>query len=158
MNYKYPFFILSLLLSCAPLSATVDTIRSALRHETINELSPLITPEDRENIVEIVEQLATNPDSDVILYLYSRGCGICQRETQILAERFPQISIIRINVEQFPEVATAYEYDANPSYAFYRKGVLIHRMRGFMHNPGFTNLVRDLYPEEVQETQSEAQN
>ena len=163
MNYKYSFFILSLLLSSAPIYSNLETIQGALHNKTINELSPLITPEDKENIVDIVQQLATNADNDVILYLYSRGCGICQRETQVIAENFPNILIIRINVEQFPEVAAAYGYDANPSYIFYKRGTdetnkatEIHRMRGFMHNPGFTNLVQGLYPQE--ETQPETQN
>jgi len=156
MNYKYSFFILGLLLSCAPLYSNLESIQGALHTRTINELSPLVIPEDKENIVEIVQQLATNSDQDVILYLYSRGCGICQRETQVIAETFPNILIIRINIEQFPEVGTAYAMDANPSYVFFRKGIEIHRMRGFMHNPGFTNLVQGLYPQE--ESQPEAQN
>lgn len=84
--------------------------------------------------------------NNVIVDFYAEWCGPCKSMSAIvsrLAPNYPTIKFIKINIDQFPELARSIKNI--PTFVFYKNGQQIHRFTGVMSQPDMVALIQKWY-------------
>jgi thioredoxin 1 len=88
------------------------------------------------------------PEQLVILNFTASWCGPCKRISpmlQTLATRLPQIAIVKIDVDECPDIAANFEVDAMPTFIFMKNGQQINKFAGADYNKLEEMTLRILY-------------
>lgn len=82
---------------------------------------------------------------------YCMPCKMMQPILDRVKEYYPNLEIEEINIEEFPEVAKAYQVSNIPTYVFEVDGLEVNRRVGAVPLPKFAELVRQYYQKEEEE-------
>ncbi|KAI4382553.1 hypothetical protein MLD38_008504 [Melastoma candidum] len=69
----------------------------------------------------------------MVLYFTATWCGPCrwmEPAVNELAEKFPDVEFIKIDVDKLENVATQFEVEAMPTFLFVRNGAVVDRIVG----------------------------
>lgn len=84
----------------------------------------------------------------LIIDFYADWCNPCKR----LGEAFESISpdflnvlVVKVNVEQYKELAALYNVRSLPTVLFFKRGTLVHKLIGFEGTGALRSLVGSLY-------------
>ncbi len=69
----------------------------------------------------------------VVVDFYAPWCGPCKRiapHLDTLSQEFPDITFIKVNIDDFKEIAKAFGIRSIPQLYFYKDGKIVHRISG----------------------------
>ena len=82
------------------------------------------------------QDLLTGSDLPMLVDFYAPWCGPCQVMAPILeqvnTQMKNQVRVVKINTENYPELASEYEIYALPTLVLFKNGQPIERMEGVM--------------------------
>jgi thioredoxin len=82
------------------------------------------------------EEMLSGSDLPVLVDFYADWCGPCQMMVPILeqvnAQLTGKMTIVKIDTEKYPELATAYEISALPTLVLFKEGEPVNRIEGAM--------------------------
>ena len=85
-------------------------------------------------MVKIVSDVADIPTSGaVIIDFFATWCGPCKKIApafEKLAEVYPSIVFLKVDVDESPELVDKYEIQAMPTFLFMKNGVVVKRIEG----------------------------
>ncbi len=84
----------------------------------------------------------------VIVDFYSDRCGPCKRLGPILddlAETFPKITFIKVNINTFCDLAQCYHVKAVPTLIFFKNGKEVRRTVGFQSKREIIEIAKTVY-------------
>ena len=79
----------------------------------------------------------------MIVKLYFTWCGHCQKieePFEMLAEQFPHVHFVSINMEKFPDIAQIMKVNAGPTFVVFNQGKIVDRIEGANLNAIVTTL------------------
>jgi thioredoxin len=85
---------------------------------------------------------------NVIAVFYAEWCGPCNRMAPIVAHVASQLSnitFIKINRDNFKDLAKKYNNRGIPTFLFFKNGVLVHEHFGSMPEEEFVALINNVY-------------
>lgn len=80
----------------------------------------------------------------VLVDFYATWCGPCNRLTPIIekvSEEHPELSVIKIDVDEVPEVAQKYEVRSIPTLLYVEEGKIIDQTLGYMPEEALLSFV-----------------
>lgn len=85
------------------------------------------------------QELIANVNKPILVTFYSTSCGYCQTFSPILnqvkAQMGDRIQVVKINTQNYPELAAQYEVKALPTTLLFVEGELASRIKGVMQTP-----------------------
>lgn len=82
------------------------------------------------------QDLISQSDVPLLVDFYAPWCGPCQLMATILeqvnAKLKPQLRIVKINTENYPELASRYRVTALPTLVLFKQGKPVERIEGVM--------------------------
>jgi thioredoxin len=79
-------------------------------------------------------ELLANSEVPILVDFYAPWCGPCQMMAGILvevnAQMQPQLKVVKINVDNYPAIATQYQIAALPTLVLFKQGQPIQRIEG----------------------------
>lgn len=85
-------------------------------------------------MVKIVAEVSDIPTSGaVIIDFFATWCGPCKKIApafEKLAEVYPSIVFLKVDVDESPELVDTYEIQAMPTFVFLKDGVVVKRIEG----------------------------
>jgi thioredoxin len=80
------------------------------------------------------QDLLTNSELPVLVDFYAVWCGPCQVMAPILeqvgAQLKDQLQVVKINAEQYPQVASQYGVQAYPTLVLFKQGKPVDKIEG----------------------------
>ncbi len=84
------------------------------------------------------EELIAGSDLPVLIDFYAPWCGPCQMMAGFLAELSGQtkgqLKIAKVNVDNYPDLASQYDVSALPTVVLFKQGQPVHRIEGVMRS------------------------
>ena len=85
-------------------------------------------------MVKVIETLDEIPQEGcVVIDFFATWCGPCKNiapKFVELAKVYPNITFLKVDVDESAELAEKYEVRAMPTFVFLRDGVQIHKIEG----------------------------
>ncbi|MBF2003032.1 MAG: thioredoxin [Synechococcales cyanobacterium C42_A2020_086] len=82
------------------------------------------------------QDLISQSEVPLLVDFYAPWCGPCQLMATILeqvnAKLKPQLRIVKINTENYPELASRYRVTALPTLVLFKQGKPVERIEGVM--------------------------
>jgi thioredoxin 1 len=69
----------------------------------------------------------------VVIDFFATWCGPCKRIAptfEKLAEAFPKITFLKVDVDESPDLVNKYDVSAMPTFVFLKDGLVIKRVEG----------------------------
>lgn len=85
-------------------------------------------------------------DERVVIDFFATWCGPCRMLGPVLeeiSETDESLTILKIDSDEFPELAREYGVTAIPSLFFLKKGEKVHNVMGFMPKPKLEALIAE---------------
>ncbi|MBW4518317.1 MAG: thioredoxin [Scytolyngbya sp. HA4215-MV1] len=80
------------------------------------------------------EEMIAGSDIPLLIDFYAPWCGPCQMMAKILdqvgAQMREQVQIVKLNTDNYPEIATQYQIHALPTLVLFKNGQPINRIEG----------------------------
>jgi thioredoxin len=85
------------------------------------------------------DDLLINAPTPVLVDFYAPWCGPCQLMASILEEvnrhMKEQIKIVKINVDNYPDLASQYQVQALPTLVVFKAGQPVQKIEGVVKSP-----------------------
>lgn len=85
-------------------------------------------------MVQLISELAEIPATgSVVIDFFATWCGPCKKIApafEKLAEVYPSIAFLKVDVDESPELVDKYEVNAMPTFIFIKDGVVVKRIEG----------------------------
>jgi thioredoxin len=85
------------------------------------------------------DELIAHSSQPLLISFYATWCGYCQQFAPILdqvkSQLGEQITIVKINSEKYPQLASQYEVQSLPTTLLFVDGELASRIKGVMEGP-----------------------
>lgn len=84
-------------------------------------------------VLEITQLTEIPTDTKVIIDFYADWCGPCKRVAPVfveLADKFPNVTFLKVNVDDSGEIAEGFEVTSLPTFVFLNKGNIYKRIEG----------------------------
>lgn len=85
------------------------------------------------------QELIANANKPLLVTFYSTSCGYCQTFSPILnqvkAQMGDRIQVVKINTQNYSDLASQYEVKALPTTLLFVDGELASRIKGVMQTP-----------------------
>jgi thioredoxin len=95
-------------------------------------------------MVKVIKDITEIPqDKKIIIDFFADWCGPCKRIAPVfieLAEKFPEIVFLKVNVDEAEELAQGFEITSLPTFVFLHNGNIVHKMEGANLNEVITTL------------------
>jgi thiol-disulfide isomerase/thioredoxin len=116
-------------------------------------VSPVLHAKERANPVQEItsgEQFHTiinAPNARVVAQFYDPSCPICirfeeKRIFQATAEKFPDITFVKVSVKKHRNLHKSYEITGYPSFVFFIEGEEVAREKGYKEKPQLAREIR----------------
>jgi thioredoxin len=93
------------------------------------------------------EEMIAGSDTPLLVDFYAPWCGPCQLMANILqqvnAQMRDRIQIVKINTDNYPQIATQYQIHALPTLVLFKNGQPVDRIEGVLQSD---QLVQRLSP------------
>jgi len=80
------------------------------------------------------QELIAGSDLPLLVDFYAPWCGPCQMMTKILeqvnAQMRQQLQVVKINTDNYPDLATQYQIHALPTLVLFKQGQPVDRIEG----------------------------
>jgi thioredoxin len=80
------------------------------------------------------QELLSGSDLPILVDFYAPWCGPCQIMAKVLeqvsAELKQQVQIVKINTDNYPQLASQYQIHALPTLVFFKQGQPVERIEG----------------------------
>lgn len=85
-------------------------------------------------MVKLISEVADLPTSgSVVIDFFAQWCGPCKKIApafEKLAEVYPSITFLKVDVDESPELVDKYDVNAMPTFVFLKDGVVVKRIEG----------------------------
>jgi thioredoxin 1 len=85
-------------------------------------------------MVKLVSEVSEIPSSGaVVIDFFATWCGPCKKIAPVfekLAEVYPSIAFLKVDVDESGDLAELYEVQAMPTFVFLKNGVIVKRIEG----------------------------
>lgn len=102
----------------------------------------MLTVNSKEEYYSLIEE------KDMVLVdFYADWCGPCKMMAPILAkvqESMPELTIIKVDAEENPEILKDFSITSIPTFIFYHKGIAKFEAAGFMPQPKIESMIRSV--------------
>ncbi|CAG9766685.1 unnamed protein product [Ceutorhynchus assimilis] len=91
---------------------------------------------DLESLDELDSRLDKAGDKLIILEFYAPWCGACkmiENKVKEIALEFPDILILKIDVEEHEDIAQDYDVAGMPTFVFIKNKVIVNQFSGTKH-------------------------
>jgi thioredoxin len=80
------------------------------------------------------EEMIAESDLPLLIDFYAPWCGPCQMMAKVLeqvnAEMKQQLRVVKINTDNYPDLATQYQIQALPTLVLFKQGQPVDRIEG----------------------------
>jgi thioredoxin 1 len=87
-----------------------------------------------------------NSETPVLVDFFATWCGPCKTQSPILAELASElgdkIKIIKIDVDQNPEIATRYQIQSVPTLMIFKNGITKYQQPGVHSKSQIMNIIK----------------
>ena len=90
---------------------------------------------------EQFENLVLKASGLVLVDFWAPWCGPCRMISPILDDISDIVSIVKINVDDFPEIANEYEVQSVPTLILFRDGEDVASRAGFVSKPALLSWI-----------------
>jgi thioredoxin len=94
------------------------------------------------------QELIAGSDLPLLVDFYAPWCGPCQMMAKILeqvnAEMKQQVRIVKINTDNYPDLATQYGIQALPTLVLFKQGKPVDRIEGVLAAPQLVQRLQGL--------------
>ena len=83
----------------------------------------------------------------IVLDFWASWCGPCKMLAPVmeaLEQRFPQVHFAKVNVDEEPELAGAFQVDAIPCLFFLKDKTVVSRMAGYQSEEALAGAIEEL--------------
>lgn len=84
------------------------------------------------------QELISGSDTPILVDFYAPWCGPCQLMSKILdqvnSQLRQQVRIVKINTENYPDLASEHHVNALPTLVLFKQGKPIDRIEGVMQS------------------------
>ena len=83
-------------------------------------------------------------EKPVLVDFYADWCGPCKMTAPVLeklSEQVPQVTFVKLNVDDAPEIAQQYQVMSIPNLAVFKDGALVNRAVGAQNIAGLKALI-----------------
>lgn len=80
-------------------------------------------------------------DGKILVDFWAPWCGPCQMLTPIMEEISSTVKVVKVNVDEQPELATQYNVSSIPTVFLFNKGQLVDTFIGFKQKDDYLNAV-----------------
>lgn len=92
------------------------------------------------------QEMIAESDLPVLVDFYAPWCGPCQIMAKVLeqvnAEMKDQLRVVKINTDNYPELASRYRVQALPTLVLFKQGQPVDRIEGALQAPQLLQRLR----------------
>ncbi|MGB8366820.1 MAG: thioredoxin family protein [Candidatus Babeliales bacterium] len=105
-------------------------------------LENITNRKDQQALQQVIEK------GNAVVDFYADWCRPCNQLSTIMnqvAREFPNITFIKVNIENFPMIRSHYNVKGIPALFYFKNGKLINRSVGLMSKNKFADKLKFLY-------------